>query len=166
MRDARFKALHRGGPLDLQSHRLLATWAASCAEHVLRLSCEQLPDDDRPRKAIATARAWALGKATVGEARAAALKAHAAARASAIGAARAAARAAGHAAATAHVAEHALRAAEYAIQAMQAGCGGRDDAIAAVRERAWQQKRLPARVRALVLSAGERPRSSRSQGAP
>ncbi len=36
-RDRHFVALHRGGSLDLASHRLLASWAADCAEHVLPL---------------------------------------------------------------------------------------------------------------------------------
>jgi hypothetical protein len=152
MRDNRFKAVHRGGPLDLQRHRLLATWAADCAEHVLPLFGERYPQDDRPRRAIETARAWACGEVTVGEARAAALEAYAAARAAADDAARAAARAAGHAVATAHMADHALRAAAYAIQA--AGTR-RDDVMAVSRERTWQQERLPEEVRALVLSAGE-----------
>ena len=156
MRDDRFKAVHRGGPLDLHRHRLLAAWAADCAEHVLPLFGERYPQDDRPRRAIETARAWARGEVTVGEARAAALEAHAAARDAADDAARAAARAAGHAVATAHMADHAPRAAAYAIQAVQAAGNGRDDVMSADRERTWQQERLPEEVRALVLSAGER----------
>ena len=79
MRDNRFKAAHRGGPLDIHRHRLLAAWAADCAEHVLPLFGEKYPQDDRPRRAIETSRAWARGEATVGVARAAALAAHAAA---------------------------------------------------------------------------------------
>lgn len=156
MRDGRFKAIHRGGLLDLHRHHLLATWAADCAEHVLPLFGEQYPQDDRPRRAIETARAWACGEVTVGEARAAALEAHAAARDAADDAARAAARAAGHAVATAHMADHALGAALYAIRAVQAVDNGRDSVMAADRERTWQQERLPEEVRALVLSAGER----------
>ena len=34
MRDRRFVAVHRGGPLDRERHRLLAVWAAECAEHL------------------------------------------------------------------------------------------------------------------------------------
>ena len=71
-RDARFVAVHRGGPLDLARHRLLASWAADCAEHVLPLFAGKYPDDERPRLAIQTVRAWARGEVTVGEARAAA----------------------------------------------------------------------------------------------
>lgn len=109
MRDGRFKAAHRGGPLDLDRHRLLATWAAECAEHVLPLFFDQYPQDSRPQKAIDTARAWSRGEITVGEARAASLDVHAAARDAANDAARAAARSAGHAVGVAHMADHATR---------------------------------------------------------
>jgi len=131
MRDDRFKAVHRGGPLNLHRHRLLATWAADCAEHVLPLFSEQYPQDDQPRRAIETARAWASGEVTVGEARAAGLEAHAAAWDAANDAARAAARAAGQAVGTAHMADHAPHAAAYAIQAVQAAGNGRGDLMAA-----------------------------------
>ena len=111
--------------------------------------------DDRPQKAIETARAWARGEVTVGQARAASLEAHAAARNAANDAARAAARAAGQVVGTAHMADHAPRAAAYAIQAVQVAGNGRDDVTAADRERAWQEERLPEEIRALVLSTGE-----------
>jgi hypothetical protein len=150
MRDERFKAVHRGGPLDLQRHRLLATWAADCAEHVLPLWSKVYPHDDRPRKAIATARAWARGEVSVGEARAAAVAAHAAARAAADSAAQAVARAAGHAVATAHMADHAKGAARYAIKAVQA-VNTTADGMTTERERAWQQERLPEEIRCLML---------------
>jgi hypothetical protein len=156
MRDDRFKAAHRGGSLDLHGHHLLATWAADCAEHVLPLFSEQHPQDDRPRRAIETARAWVRGQVTVGEARAASLEAHAAARNATDAAARAAARSAGQAVGTAHMADHAPHAAAYAVQAVRAAGIGRDDLTAADRERTWQEERLPGEIRALVLSAGER----------
>ena len=62
-------AVHRGGLLDETTHRLLASWAADCAEHVLPLFTTKYPEDDRPARAIEAARAWSHGKATVGEAR-------------------------------------------------------------------------------------------------
>ena len=37
VRDPRFITLRRGGTLTDSDHRLLALWAASCAEHVLHL---------------------------------------------------------------------------------------------------------------------------------
>ena len=100
--------------------RSLAFWAADCAERVLPCFEKEYPEDDRPRQAIDAARAWALGEIKVGEARAAALASHAAARSADNPAARAAARAAGHAAATAHVAGHARHAANYAKKAAEA----------------------------------------------
>ena len=155
MRDIRFKAVHRGGLLDPRRHRLLAAWAADCAEHVLPLFTRQYPQDDRPQRAIEAARAWSRGEITVGEARTAAIAAHTAARDAAEGAARAAARAAGHAAATAHMGDHAKGPALYAVKAVQAA-GKADDAGAVDRERAWQRKRLPEEIRALILQIGQR----------
>jgi hypothetical protein len=67
MRDRRFVAVHRGGPLDRERHRLLATWAADCAEHVMALF-ETCSADERPRRAITVARAWARGDVPVGTA--------------------------------------------------------------------------------------------------
>lgn len=104
--------------LDEADRRSLALWAADCAERVLPLFEAQLPTDERPRKAIEAARAWARGEIGARVARAAAIAAHGAARAADEGAARAAARAAGHAAATAHMAAHARHAAAYAVKAL------------------------------------------------
>ncbi|WP_394342459.1 putative immunity protein [Mucilaginibacter limnophilus] len=36
-RDQRFITIRRGGTLTEEHHRLLALWAADCAEHVLHL---------------------------------------------------------------------------------------------------------------------------------
>lgn len=105
----------------LRGHRSQALEAADCAERVLALFESRAPNDDRPRKAIDAARAWARGEIRVGAARTAALSAHAAARdAAAHPAACAAARAAGHAAATAHVVTHARAASLYANKALAA----------------------------------------------
>ena len=79
--------------LDKLDQRLLALWAADCAEHVLPLFEENHPQDDRPRKAIEAGRAWARGEIACGAARAATVAAHAAARDADEGAARAVARA-------------------------------------------------------------------------
>jgi len=151
MRDDRFKAIHRGGSLDLDRHRQLAIWAADCAEHVLALFEASRPLDDRPRHAIETARAWAAGEVSVGAARTAALAAHAAARDATDLAAREAARAAGHAVATAHMADHSLGPAWYGVRAVRASAG----VEAAERERVWQFEQLPPSIRELVVSALE-----------
>jgi hypothetical protein len=148
MRDRRFVAVHRGGPLEPGRHRLLAAWGADCAEHVLALF-EECSSDDRPRRAIETARAWARGEVSVGEARKAAVAAHAAAREMTSNAATAAARAAGHAVATAHMADHSLGASLYAQKAV-AAAGGSAEA-----EREWHIDHLPDEVRELVISGLE-----------
>jgi hypothetical protein len=130
-----------------QDHRLLAVWAADCAEHVLPYFEEKYPKDDRPRKAIEAARAWTRGEIRVSQARTAALAAHAAARDADDDAARAAARAAGHAAATAHVAGHARGAALYAVKVAAAS--------GATAESDWQYRRLPEHLRPLTSPASE-----------
>jgi hypothetical protein len=149
MRDRRFVAVHRGGSLAPEEHRLLALWAAACAEHVLPLF-ENCSSDDRPRRAIDAARAWAKGGISVGAARKAAVAAHAAARRVKSRSASAAARAAGHAVATAHMADHSLGPCVYAPKAVKAAGG-----LAGV-ERVWQIAQLPDEVRELVLSGLER----------
>jgi hypothetical protein len=154
-RDPRFVTVRRGGTLEDPQHRLLAAWAADCAEHVLDYFLAQHPDDERPRCAIEQARAWSHGKITMSQARKAACAAHDAARA-ATGAAREAARAAGHAVATAHMADHELGAAAYAIKAVRAASPADTRDKAGRLEGQWQRARLPEAIRALVLSDQER----------
>ena len=123
-----------------KGHKAQALWAADIAEQVLPLFEEKRPRDRRPRKAIEAARAWAHGEMAFKDVRAAALAAHAAARAVDVDSpARASARAAGHAAATAHVARHSAGAAIYAAAAINLK-EGRDlsvlrKIVAAVKER-------------------------------
>jgi Imm-5 like putative immunity protein len=136
-------------------HRLLASWGADCADHVISLFSDPHPDDDRPRLAIEAARAWSRGQITVGEARAAAVRAHAAARDTSEDAARSVARACGHAVATAHMADHSLGAAFYAVRAVRLASLSQDAESAADREHQWQRERLPAAVREIVVSAQE-----------
>src|SRR6266446_2146974 len=49
IRDPRFITVRRGGSLQDDDHRLLAMWAADCAEHVLHYFEQARPKDDRPR---------------------------------------------------------------------------------------------------------------------
>jgi len=51
-RDPRFITIRRRGTLTDSDHRLLALWAAACAEHVLHLFESVQPSDPRPRQAI------------------------------------------------------------------------------------------------------------------
>lgn len=149
-RDPRFITIRRGGTLTDSDHRLLALWAAACAEHVLHFFEAVQPTDPRPRQGIALARAWVRGETKMSEARAAAGYANAAAR-DLTGAARFAAYAAGQAAAVAHVAAHELGAGAYAIRAARAAAPAGEEASAGQCECQWQREQLPAEITALVL---------------
>ena len=150
IRDPRFVTVRRGGTLEDDDHRLLAIWAADCAEHVLHHCDEARPADDRPRRAIDLGRTWARGEIPWAEARTAAGHANAAAR-DLRGAARHAAYAAGQAAAVGHVAAHELGAAAYAIRAAQAAARQDGSAEAGRVECRWQRAQLPVAIRDLVL---------------
>ena len=149
-RDPRFITIRRGGTLTDADHRLLAWWAAACAEHVLPLFEAVQPTDPRPRQAIEQTRAWVRGAIKMSQARAAAGAANAAASALS-GAARHAAYAAGQAAVVAHVAAHELGAAAYAIKAARAAAPGGEGERAGRRECRWQREQLPEAIRELVL---------------
>jgi hypothetical protein len=150
IRDPRFITVRRGGSLQEEDHRLLARWAADCAEHVLHHFDRERPGDDRPRRAIDLARAWARGEVPWAEARSAAGHANAAAR-ELRGAARHAAYAAGQAAAVGHVAAHELGAAAYAVRAARAAAPEGEGDEAGRLECRWQRARLPDKIRELVL---------------
>lgn len=150
IRDPRFITIRRGGTLTDADHRLLALWAAACAEHVLPLFESVQPTDPRPRHAIEQIRAWTRGEVKMMQARAAGGSAMAAAR-PLTGAARHAAYAAGQAAVTAHVAAHELGAAAYAIKAARAAAPAGEAESAGRLECRWQREQLPAAIRELVL---------------
>lgn len=149
-RDPRFITVRRGGTLQDAEHHLLAIWAADCAQRVLYLFENVYPHDDRPRRAIEAARAWAQGEMTMSQSRTAGGHAMAAAR-NLSGAARHAAYAAGQAAVVAHVAAHELGAAAYAIKAVRASALEGHAEEAGRRECEWQRAQLPSKVRDLVL---------------
>jgi hypothetical protein len=150
IRDPRFTTLRRGGTLTDADHRLLAVWAAVCAQHVLHFFEQAQPGDDRPRRAIEQAHAWVRGEIRMREARKAAFAANAAAR-EVSGAAKLAALAAGQAAAVAHVAAHELGAAAYAIRAARAAAPEEAREQAGRLECQWQRAQLPNEIRELVL---------------
>lgn len=149
-RDPRFVTIRRGGMLTNTDHRLLALWAATCAEHVLPLFEAAQPADPRPRQAIEAARAWTRGELKMMEARALGGHAMGAAR-DLRGAARFAGYAAGQAAVVAHVAAHELGAAAYAIKAARAAAPEGAGEDAGRQECRWQRDQLPDAIRALVL---------------
>lgn len=150
VRDPRLVTVRRGGSLTDEHHRLIAEWAAVCAEHVLPIVEQAVPDDPRPREAIAALRVWIRGDMRMWDCRSAGGHAMATAR-ELSGAPRFAAFAAGQAACVAHVAEHDLGAAAYAIKAVRASAPAGEADLAGRRECAWQRGRLPAQVRELVL---------------
>ena len=150
VRDPRFVTIRRGGVLTDPDHRLLALWAASCAEHVLALFELARPDDPRPRQSIEQARAWVRGEIGMMQARAAGGHAMGAAR-ELRGAARHAAYAAGQAGVVAHVAAHELGAAAYAIKAVRAAAPDGEGEAAGRLECRWQRDQLPEQIRELVL---------------
>ena len=151
-RDPRLVTVRRGGTLQDADHHRLALWAADCAEHVLHFFEYVRPSDDRPRRAIELARAWARGKIRMSQSRAAGGHAMTAAR-ELSGAARNAAYAAGQAGCVAHVAAHELGAAAYAIKAARATApeGEQEEEEAGRLECHWQRARLPGEIRELVL---------------
>ena len=150
VRDPRLVSIRRGGTLTETDHRLLAVWAATCAEHVLPLFEEANGGDTRPRDAIEAARTWARGQAKMMDTRAIGGHAMGAAR-PLRGAARFAAYAAGQAACVAHVPEHDLGAAAYAIKAVQAAAPRGNEKEAGRAERDWQRRQIPGSLYDLVL---------------
>ncbi|MGN6444713.1 putative immunity protein [Amnibacterium sp.] len=130
--------------LSEQDRRVLALWAADCAERVLAVFETAEPDDDRPADAIRRAREFGRGeRSAAGEIRIR-FVAGRAARAGLSGPARAAARAAAQAAGVAHMGAHALGAAAYAVRAValrSPGTTAQDDEIA------WQLQHLTAEQR-------------------
>ena len=125
-------------------HRLLAIWAADCAERVLPYFEQAYPEDTRPRQAIEACREWArTGVFRMADVRRTSLAAHTAARDVIENtAARSAARAAGQAMATAHVPTHAIAAAIYAATAVRDATNSTNAGIATTQERDWQYQHL------------------------
>lgn len=155
MRDKRFVAEHRGGPLKKEQHHELIKWASDSAEHVLYLFGE--PVDTRLLNAIKVAGDWKDGKASVGDARNASLEAINVAKESSNLTQSMVARSVGHAVATAHMADHALVAAWYALKAVKSADKSVDN------ERRWQDGQLPSDIMELVLSARKAKRFEKLQ---
>ncbi|EIC07278.1 hypothetical protein OR221_2434 [Microbacterium laevaniformans OR221] len=127
--------------------RLVAAWAADCADRVLPLFEREAPDDDRPRDAIARARAYAHGELdSAGEIRRRFVAGRAAASVTS-SAAIAAARSAAQASGVAHMGAHALGAAAYAVKAVSTA---RPDDVDAEIE--WQIHQMTPAVRAALRS--------------
>ncbi|MDY7102098.1 MAG: hypothetical protein S0880_13000 [Actinomycetota bacterium] len=116
--------------LSVDDRRVVASWAADCAEHVLAIYEDAVPGDPRVGAAIDQARSFASGELDVGDALSRrGGEAGAAARDAPSPAARAAAYAAEQAAAVAHMGAHALGAAGYAAKASTLAAGCADDTV-------------------------------------
>ena len=125
--------------------RIVAAWAADCAERVLGLFEAEAPGDDGPRAAIARTRAFAQGALGAAELIRRRFQGDAAAPGTVTPQAVAAARSAGQAAAVAHMGAHALGAAAYAAKA--AGLAAPDRPEAALLEVRWQLEHMSPAVR-------------------
>ncbi|GAA4155111.1 hypothetical protein GCM10022286_03650 [Gryllotalpicola daejeonensis] len=141
--------------LSEDQRRLVAAWAADCAERVLPLFESEAPEDGRARDAIARARAFARGElGTAGEIRRRFVDGRAAASvtsAAAVAAARSAAQASG----VAHMGAHALGAAAYAVKAV-----GISRPMSVSAELDWQWQHMSPEVRdalRLLPALGEDP---------
>jgi len=147
MRDKRFIAEHRGGPLSLDNHHKLIRWARECSEHVLSLIDGEI--DARLLYALHVAKEWENENVTVGEAMKASSGAHAAARDASNPTSKAVCRSVGHTVATAHMADHSTGGALYALKAVMHAGKSIDE------ERLWQTKQLkqlPSEIVELVLT--------------
>jgi hypothetical protein len=139
-----------GSPQTLSNaeRRIVAAWAADCAERVLALFEAEAPHDSRPRDSIARTRAFALGELAVAEEIRRRFVGGRAAREVGSGAAAAAARAAGQAASVAHMGAHALGAAAYAARAT--GLAAPDHPEVVGEEIKWQLSNLSVAARAAL----------------
>jgi hypothetical protein len=138
--------------------RIVAAWAADCAERVLGLFEAKAPGDSRPRDAIARTRAFARGELGVAAEIRRRFVGGAAAREVSDPAAAAAARAAGQAASIPHMGAHALGAAAYAAEAVGLAAPERPEAVS--EEIDWQLGRMSAAVRVALRQlppVGENP---------
>ena len=140
-----------GSPQTLSEadRRIVAGWAADCAERVLGLFEVEAPADSRPRDAILRTRRFARGELDVAtEIRLRFLYGGAARDVKAPTSAVAAARAAGQAAAVPHMGAHALGAAAYTAKAAALAVPDRPDALSD--EVRWQLRHMSPAVRAAL----------------
>jgi immunity protein 5 of polymorphic toxin system len=134
--------------LSESDRRLVAAWAADCAERVLPIFEAEMPGDGRPRAAIARTRAFARGELDTATEIRRRFADGGAAREAKSKAAAAAARAAGQAAAVCHMGAHALGAAAYAARA--AALVAPDRPEAARDEIQWQLAHMTPAVHAAL----------------
>jgi len=125
--------------------RLVAAWAADCAERVLPLFETEAPGDERPRELIARARRYARGELSVAEGIRRRFEGGVGVGEVRAAAAMAAARSAGQAAGVCHMGAHGLGAASYAVEAVRLAEPDRPQA--AEDEIRWQLDHLSPELR-------------------
>lgn len=130
--------------------RIVALWAADCADRVLGLFEAEAPEDDRPRDAIARTRAFARGELGAAEEIRRRFVAGRAARDVTTPAAVSAARSAAQASGVAHMGAHALGAAAYAAQAAALASPKRPEVLKD--EIRWQLGHMSPDVRSALAS--------------
>lgn len=136
--------------LNVSDRRLVAAWAAQCAERVLWLFEAESISDVRPRAAIARARAFARDELDTASGIRQRFGGGSAARDAKSPAAAAAARAAGQASAVCHMGAHALGAAAYAVKAASLAAPDRPEVPE--KEISWQIGQMTGDVRAALRS--------------
>jgi hypothetical protein len=136
--------------LSLDDRRLVAAWAADCAEHVLAIFEREAPDDTRPADLIARARAFADGTLGAGDAIRMRFSGGVPAGEDLSAAAVMAARSAGQAAAVCHMGAHGLGAAAYAVRGVELARA--DDPRSAESEIRWQVGHMEPEVRTALNS--------------
>lgn len=144
--------------LSLDDRRVVAAWAAGCAERVLIIYETAVPGDTRVRAAIEQTRAFSAGDLPADDAvRRRGGDAGAAARDAPTPAARATAYAAEQAAAVAHMGAHALGAAGYAgkASALDASCDNDTVALAEACHQVAEMTDAVARALSLLPVLGE-----------
>ena len=142
--------------LSEHERRVVAAWAADCAERVLPLFEAEAPGDDRPRALIARTRAFARCELKTADGIRRRFAGGVAPGAVKGAAAYAAARAAGQSVAVCHMGAHALGAAAYAATA--AGLVDPDRSEAVHDEIRWQLAHMSQEVRTalrILPSVGE-----------
>lgn len=144
MRDKRFIAVHRGGPLTMEQHQQLMKWAIACSEHVLFLFGE-MTIPGKLQMGLFIAREWSKGNVTTGLARLTSVHCHNLAKTTNDSITSAIARSVGHCVATSHMADHCIVAAQYALDAIKLARKSVKDEIE------WQNSQLPEEIKELIL---------------
>ena len=128
--------------------RLVASWAADCAERVLGIFESEVPNDPRPRNLIERTRAFATGNADTANEIRNRFKGGVGVNDVNSDSAMAAARSAGQAHAVSHMGAHGLGAAAYAVRAVS--MANHNDPQTVENEISWQIEHMSDEVRSAL----------------